>query len=70
MDTEDYSGKGLSLPQLVFALNEELKHAVQTHSPLYVARSIIVGQTNTLTRSTASPWMIFVGSTGAYQPRR
>ena len=36
MDTLVHPGKGLSLSQLVFALNEELKHAV--HSPSYVAR--------------------------------
>jgi len=36
MDTRAYPGSGLSLSQLVFALNEELKKA--THSPsLYVA---------------------------------
>ena len=61
MDTKAYPGKGLSLSQLIFALTEELKHPV--HSPPYVARLIIVGQSNTLTHSTASPWMIFVGST-------
>ena len=37
MDTEAYPGKGLSLSELVFALNEELKHPV--HSPPYVVRS-------------------------------
>jgi len=36
MDTCTYPGKGLSLSQLVFALNEELKHAA--YSPLYVAK--------------------------------
>ena len=36
MDLHTYPGKGLSLSQLVFALNEELKHAV--YSPSYVAK--------------------------------
>ena len=35
MDTRTYPGKGLSLSQLVFALNEELKHVA--YSSLYVA---------------------------------
>ena len=34
MHTSTYPGKGLTLPQLVFALNEELKRAV--YSPSYV----------------------------------
>ena len=38
MDPHTYPGKGLSLPQLVFALNEELKHAAY-NSPLYVGDS-------------------------------
>jgi hypothetical protein len=35
MDTYTYPGKGLSLSQLIFALNEELKHV--TYSSSYVA---------------------------------
>ena len=35
MNTQTYPGKGLSLLQLVFALNEELKRTA--FSPLYVA---------------------------------
>ena len=34
MNTHNYPGRGLSLSQLVFALNEELKR--MTYSPLYV----------------------------------
>ncbi|KAF9783896.1 hypothetical protein BJ322DRAFT_1067546, partial [Thelephora terrestris] len=33
MDTHDYPGRGLSLSQLIFALNEELKRV--TYSPIY-----------------------------------
>ena len=36
MGTQAYPGKGLSVSQLAFALNEELKHAV--HSPSYVTK--------------------------------
>ena len=35
MDTENYPGKGLSLSQLVFALNKELRSAA--NAPSYVA---------------------------------
>ena len=35
-DTHTYPGKGLSLSELIFALNEELKHT--TYPPLYVER--------------------------------
>ena len=35
MDPHTYPGRGLSLSQLVFALNEELKRV--TYSPVYVA---------------------------------
>ena len=34
MDTHFYPGKGLSLSQLIFALNEELERVA--YSPLYV----------------------------------
>ncbi|KAF9652214.1 hypothetical protein BDM02DRAFT_245253 [Thelephora ganbajun] len=44
MGTHACPGKGLSLSQLVFALNEELKRTA--YSPLYVAE--------------ASPWMRFL----------
>ena len=37
MDAQTYPGRGLSLSQLTFALNEELKRAA--HSPPYVANS-------------------------------
>ena len=36
MDQYTHPGKGLSLSQLAFALNEELKHAA--YSPSYVAK--------------------------------
>ena len=36
MDTSTYPGKGLSLPQLVYALNEELRN--KAHPPPYVER--------------------------------
>ena len=36
MDTHAYPGRGLSLSQLIFALNEELKRV--TYSPLWVAK--------------------------------
>ena len=49
------------------------KRGAEAHSPVpfSVVRckiSIIVGQTNTLTHSTASLWMIFVDSTEAWRP--
>ena len=37
MDTHTYPGRGLSLSQLIFALNEELKRVA--YSPLYVTKS-------------------------------
>ena len=39
MNTHSYPGRGLSLSQLVFALNEELKRVA--YSPLYVANVIL-----------------------------
>ena len=40
MDTHTYPGRGLSLSQLVFALNEELKRVA--YSPMYVAEEGIL----------------------------
>ena len=39
MNMHSYPGRGLSLSQLVFALNEELKRVA--YSPLYVANVIL-----------------------------
>ena len=57
MDTRTYPGKGLSLSQLVFALNEELKRAA--YSPSYVAKdrcglACEVPRNDALTRFTYS----------------
>lgn len=38
MDPYDYPGKGLSLVQLVFALNEELRHSVC--SQMYIGETL------------------------------
>ena len=46
MDTQNYPGKGLSLLQLVFALNEELKRTA--HSPSYVATILNAGRADSL----------------------
>jgi hypothetical protein len=40
MNTDNFPGKGLSLPQLVFALNEELRRTI--HPPLYVGREYLL----------------------------
>ena len=72
MDTYNYPGKGLSLSQLVFALKEELKRAVD--SPSYVTKhygkpacEVLINDTST--SSTASPSTTFLNSIGMLRLR-
>ena len=74
MDTQAHPGKGLSLSQLIFALNEELKRSV--YSPSYVAKhhreacpAGVLQEDSTLTRSIASRSTRFLNLTGMSLPR-
>jgi hypothetical protein len=72
MDTHAYPGRGLSLSQLVFALNEELKRVA--YSPSYVAKdhcSLVREflRNDTLTSSTGSPLITFLNSPKIPQQR-
>ena len=58
MDTHTHPGGGLSLSQLVFALNRELKRVA--YSPLYVAKVISVSSRNKVL--TTSEQLHFGGS--------
>ena len=65
MNAHTYPGKGLSLSQLVFALNEELKRVA--YSPLYVAKyhhelACEVLSNDTPVSSTAPPSTMFLNS--------
>ena len=61
VDTQTYPGKGLSLSQLAFALNQELKRTA--YSPSCVNSPRPHPQAS-LTSFVDSPWMLFRISTG------
>ena len=67
MDTHTYPGRGLSLSQLILALNKELKHA--TCSPLYVTteRSLYLLENDMLVATADSLWRQSPNLTGMLQ---
>ena len=68
MDIPTYPGKGLSLSQLVFALNEELKHATNSSLCVMSHCSGLI-ESDALTIPAASPQMGFVNSSGTFRTR-
>ena len=68
MDACTYPGGSLSLSQLLFVLNEELKRVA--HSPSYVAKGHFgLSRIDVLITSAASPWSQSLNSTGMPQAR-
>lgn len=65
MNTSDYPGKDLSLSQLAYALNEQLKRTA--NPPLYVERKN-PARIRQLTASSASPWTQSLNSNATFQP--
>lgn len=67
MATDIYPGKGLSLSQLAFALNEELRRV--THSPPCVTKDShgLAQGRSTDSICPASPWIRFLNWTGTFR---
>jgi hypothetical protein len=65
MNTPDYPGKGLSLPQLIFALNEELRRAAYPTLCVVKERSERI---RLLTTPLASTWTRSLDSNATFRP--